>query len=133
MSETTTITLPWPPSVNTMWRTPRSGPLAGRTLLSEEGRLYRKAVADQVMLQGIRRFGADARLALHIEAWVPDRRRRDMDNYLKGPLDALTHAGVWADDEQVDDLRITRRPLGGLLKVHVTVLIEQHQAQLLEA
>ncbi|WP_273704146.1 hypothetical protein [Candidatus Accumulibacter vicinus] len=31
------LQLPFPPSVNSMWRTPRSGPLAGRTMLSEDG------------------------------------------------------------------------------------------------
>lgn len=128
---TLTITLPWPPSVNSMWRTPRTGPLAGRTMLSEDGRRYRKAVADQVLLQRVRALGADARLAVHIEAWVPDRRRRDLDNVLKGALDALTHAGVWADDEQIDSLTIVRKPVAGMLKVSVSVLVDQ--PQLMEA
>ncbi len=132
MSETT-ITLPWPPSVNAMWRTPRTGPLAGRTMLSEDGRRYRKAVSDQVLVQRIRSLGDKARLAVHIEAWVPDRRRRDLDNILKGALDALTHAGVWADDEQIDSLTIVRKPVGGMLKVRVEIMSEQHQTQLLEA
>lgn len=128
---TTTINLPWPQSVNSMWRTPRTGPLAGRTMLSEEGRQYRKAVADQVLVQRIRSLGADARLAVHIEAWVPDRRRRDLDNILKAAMDSLTHAGVWADDEQIDSLTIVRKPVGGMLKISVSVLTDQ--PQLLEA
>ena len=35
------FTLPWPPSVNHYWRTPHRGPLAGRTMISAEGRTYR--------------------------------------------------------------------------------------------
>ena len=39
---------------------------------------------------------------------MPDRRKRDLDNLHKGILDGLTHAGVWKDDSQIDDLRIYR-------------------------
>jgi len=47
-------------------------------------------------------------LDVHITAYPPDRRKRDLDNIPKSILDALTHANVWGDDSQVDDLRITR-------------------------
>lgn len=106
------LTLPWPPSVNAMWRTPNKGPLAGRTMLSEEGRAYRLAVRDAVLLQGRPRIG-EQRCAVDIEMRMPDRRRRDVDNAIKGPLDALTHASVWVDDSQVDDLRVWRSARGG--------------------
>jgi Holliday junction resolvase RusA-like endonuclease len=36
----------------------------------------------------------------------PDRRVRDIDNYLKCVFDALTHAGVWKDDSQVKRLYV---------------------------
>lgn len=126
-----TLTLPWPPSVNAMWRTPTKGPLAGRTMLSEDGRKYRKAVADAMLIQRPRPFGAQ-RVAVDIEARLPDRRRRDMDNLAKGPLDALTHAGLWDDDCQVDDLRVWRSSTphaGGALIVRVSV-IEQPQLEI---
>lgn len=128
---TTTINLPWPPSVNSMWRTPRTGKLAGRTMLSEDGRRYRKAVADQVLVQRVRALGSQARLSVHIEAWVPDRRRRDLDNIMKAALDSLTHAGVWADDEQIDRLTIERKGIAGMLKIRVEVMTDQ--PELLEA
>ena len=40
-----TVTLPWPPSTNRIWR---NVAVSGkpRTLLSQEGRVYRKAAAD---------------------------------------------------------------------------------------
>jgi len=54
--------------------------------------------------------------------FMPDRRKRDIDNTLKALLDALTHAGVWLDDSQVVDLRIRKSPtLGGF----VSVIIEE--------
>ena len=44
----------------------------------------------------------------------PDKRRRDLDNILKAPLDALTHAGVLMDDEQFDEINIVRgQPVSG--------------------
>lgn len=120
------IYLPWPPSVNHYWRTPRSGPLAGRTMISEKGREYRAAVAEQVLIQRAAAMLTD-RLAVEIEVVEPDRRARDIDNLLKATLDSLTHAGVWMDDQQIDDLRIWRRPgvIGGMLKVRVRATKEQ--------
>lgn len=126
------MVLPWPPSVNMMWRTPRTGPLAGRTMLSEDGRKYRRAVADAVLEHGRPKIG-DARVALDIEVRMPDRRRRDLDNIPKAILDGLTHAGVWTDDNQIDDLRVWRSDrMGGTVVVTITQLPAQ-QAQLLGA
>lgn len=125
------LTLPWPPSVNSMWRTPRSGPLAGRTLLSEEGRRYRKEVDAAVLRQGRPAIGT-ARVAIDIEVRMPDRRRRDLDNLPKAVLDALTHAAVWEDDSQIDDLRVWRSERdGGVLVVRLRAL-ERQQGDLLE-
>ena len=103
MSNTTTnITLLYPPSVNSYWRSIGRG----RVIISSKGRLYRQAVIQDVsdldlpVLQG--------RLKVTIQAWMPDKRRRDVDNITKALLDALTHALVYQDDEQIDDLRIIR-------------------------
>lgn len=96
------IELPFPPSVNRIWRT-----VAGRTLLSAEGRTYRRRVAVEFMRPSVIRFGATP-VTVSIAAWMPDRRRRDLDNLLKAALDALTHAGCWDDDSQIEDLSIRR-------------------------
>lgn len=123
------LQLPFPPSVNSMWRTPRSGPLAGRTMLSEDGRRYRRAVADAVL---VARAGRQLRqrLAVTIEARMPDRGKRDLDNLPKAVLDGLTHAGVWLDDGQIDDLRVWRSDrMGGCVLVTIRV-IESAQLEL---
>ena len=117
MSRSFVITLPWPPSVNTYWRSIMKGPLAGRVLLSERGRDYRKRVADAVVTQRIPVRGLEGKLSVWIHAMPPDRRARDLDNLPKGVLDSLKHAGVIRDDCDIDDLRISRfaiRPGGGL-------------------
>lgn len=107
MSAAITIALPWPPTVNTYYRTISRGKLAGRTLISERGRAYRKVVIDHLVAAACTGVGSAA-VAVDIEARPPDRRRRDLDNLPKAVLDALTHGGVWEDDAQINDLRIWR-------------------------
>lgn len=115
------ITLPYPPSLNTYWRN-----VGGRVLISAKGRSYRTQVAQVIMLArqsgGIAAWPIIDRLAVRIDAAPPDRRKRDLDNITKALLDALTHAGVWLDDSQIDDLRIVRCPhmSGGQVAVTVT-------------
>ena len=108
------LELPFPPSVNTYWRN-----FNGRMLISKKGRDYRQAVADQVLIQrGAKHY--QGKVKMTIEAWRPDERKRDLDNLLKAPLDALTHAGVYMDDQLIVDLRIYwADEKGGKLKVKI--------------
>jgi crossover junction endodeoxyribonuclease RusA len=121
-----TFTLPWPPSVNTYWRTPRRGQLAGLTLLSERARKYRQAALAAIVEQKVPRGITKGRLAVDLEACPPDYRRRDLDNLFKGVLDALVHALVIEDDGDIDQLQIRRAPktTGGAMRVTVSVLEE---------
>ena len=123
------IVLPWPPSANRYYRAPSRGPLAGRHLLSEEGRQYRSAVASLAVAHRWPRIPAGSLVRMDVEAWMPDRRRRDLDNTLKATQDALAHAGVLSDDAQIDDLRVARKRdssgrlmLGGMLVVRIEVI-----------
>jgi len=113
------LTLPWPPSINHYWR--RVGP---RTLLSREGRTFRKNVCALLGGGGPRKPPSGGRIALAMDAFPPDRRRRDLDNIQKPVLDVLEHAGVYEDDSQVDLLLTRRRgPVkGGRLDVRVEEL-----------
>jgi len=111
---TSEIVLPWPPSVNTYWRH-----VGAKVLISAAGRQYREAICWQAKAERWPAWGA-SRLAVEIEAFMPDKRRRDLDNVLKAALDSLTHAGVWEDDSQIDDLRIHRGGhIAGMLKVRI--------------
>lgn len=117
-----TLALPWPPTVNTYWRHVVMGRSA-RVLLSREGRAYRDQVADAVLKQGPRPTLAGP-LQVVLLAYPPDRRTRDLDNITKGILDGLTHALVYLDDSQIDDLRIVRRAVEkpGRVVVHISRL-----------
>jgi crossover junction endodeoxyribonuclease RusA len=108
------LTLPWPPTINTYWRN-----VNGKTLLSAKGREYRKAVADQVLIQRAAKH-VDYAVRVEIQAFRPDRRRRDLDNLLKAVLDGMVHAGVMEDDALIEDLRIYwADEVGGMVKVTI--------------
>jgi crossover junction endodeoxyribonuclease RusA len=93
--------LPFPPSLNHLWRR-----VGSRTLISREGRRFRKDVMAIVAAMDIRPLCG--KLAVQIEVFPPDGRRRDLDNCLKSLLDALEKAGAYHDDSQITDLRATK-------------------------
>jgi crossover junction endodeoxyribonuclease RusA len=66
----------------------------------------------------------DGDLAVSIDVWFPDRRRRDLDNLLKPILDVCTRGNVWGDDVQVRNLHIALRghKPGGRIKLVITPL-----------
>jgi crossover junction endodeoxyribonuclease RusA len=117
------LTLPWPPSANTYYRHVSRGPLAGRVLLGEAGRAYRKAV-DAVVAQARARKALAVPLEVRIAAFPPDRRKRDLDNLLKSVLDCLEASGVIENDNLIESLSIYRaeRVAGGQLEVQITTL-----------
>lgn len=110
----TSIVLPWPPSNNTYYRR-----VGAKTLISEKGRQYARLVTQLCALARISK--REGRLQVLITACPPDQRKRDLDNMLKGLLDALTHGGAWLDDSQIDDLRIVRGRVqaGGAVSVEI--------------
>jgi len=117
------LTLPWPPSTNRYWRN-----VAGRTVLSKAGRLYKETVTTTVREQlGMPVQAMTGPVAVHIDLCPPDKRRRDIDNHAgKGLLDALQAAGVYEDDSQIIELHAYMRGTekGGRCTVEVMALGE---------
>jgi crossover junction endodeoxyribonuclease RusA len=107
--------LPYPPSVNHYWRR-----VGFRTLISRGGRRYRRDVV--ALLAAGRAAPLHGRLELVVHVFPPDDRRRDLDNLQKALCDALQHAGVYADDSQIDRLDVHRGPVvpGGKVVVQIT-------------
>jgi crossover junction endodeoxyribonuclease RusA len=98
------IDLPWPPSINTYWRAFR-----GRVILSKKGRIYRDRAVEVILgVLGGRPEPIEGAVSVTITYFPPDKRRRDVDNYHKAILDAFSHARIWVDDIQVDQLALYR-------------------------
>ena len=118
------LSLPYPPTVNTYWRHPTRGKLAGRHLISEEGRAYRKEVF--AIARGLVFWSTPCAVALEVIG--PDRRARDLDNLPKAILDALTHAKVLMDDSLIWDLRVKWVTVGADKKIEKpgSVLVRIH-------
>lgn len=94
--------LPYPPTMNHYWKH-----CNGRHFISASGKKFRDEVILSVMEQG-RQPILDTVIELEIYLWHPDHRRRDLDNTLKPLLDALAHAKVYVDDQQIARLEIIR-------------------------
>ncbi|WP_333894939.1 RusA family crossover junction endodeoxyribonuclease [Atlantibacter hermannii] len=116
------LTLPFPPSVNTYWRAPNRGPLAGRHLISAAGRKY-QSDACAAIIEQLRRLpkSSTTPAAVAIILFPPDQRRRDLDNYNKALFDALTPAGVWEDDSQVKKMLVEWGSVVPKGKVEITI------------
>lgn len=95
------LVLPYPPSANRYWR---------HAVVNGSARVYRSGDAKRY-IASVRAIVADLfgfpvdPFSVCVAAYAPDARKRDIDNVLKIPLDAMTQAGVWSDDSRVRDVR----------------------------
>lgn len=66
----------------------------------------------------------NARLEMQVTLYPKDRRKQDIDNRIKALWDALTDAGVFDDDEQIDVLMVQRGAIkkGGGCIVMIDIL-----------
>lgn len=125
MSKTVALTLPMPPTINTYYgMRPRGG-----RFVKPAGLAFRKTVAEIVAAAGYPLL--EGRIAMFVTIHPADRRSQDLDNRAKSLQDALTHAGVWLDDEQIDDLHLVRREVikGGMVKVVISEIKQSEAAR----
>ena len=97
------LSLPFPPTLN---HNVRSG--YGMRFRTRQYRAFIDNVYWIWRTEGPRRWDRQRRYAVVIVAYMPDRRKRDLDNIVKPTLDALTNAGAWDDDSQVDSITALR-------------------------
>ena len=95
--------LPWPPTVNSYYKVTRHG----QRYLDKKVQTFREAV-EEALNEQVPGLELDDRLFLEVYLFPPDRRKRDLDNYMKGLLDGFTYAKTWVDDSQIDQLHIYR-------------------------
>lgn len=87
--------LPFPPTINSYY-------FKGK-IISSKGKLFREQVIKECFEQSVSKLALDCRLEVTTILYPPDRRVRDLDNYLKALQDALSHAELWVDDVQIDN------------------------------
>ena len=101
------IHLPWPPTVNnyygTLIRGKRKIPY-----IKADGKQFRKDVEEAIHQQLPGFETLQDSLYVEVVLYPPDARRRDLDNYMKALLDAITLSNIWEDDSQIDQLAIFR-------------------------
>ncbi len=106
MTETRTLTMPWPPSVNRIWRA-----FGGRIILSLLARNYAMAAA-RALPAGRVPTPLTGRLLVWLTMRPPVKLAKgrvwDIANREKCLCDAMTKQRVWLDDSQIDTLVIQR-------------------------
>ena len=111
----------WPPSVNHAWRH-----VGNRTLISAAGRDFRREIEKYgTLLRLEKKLPLESileQISVRLILYPPDSRRRDLDNYFKATLDALTHSRVWRDDSQIKSLAASwgERCKGGGFRLIIT-------------
>jgi crossover junction endodeoxyribonuclease RusA len=101
------INLPFPPSVNALYKNRNGGRCKTKKYTDWEA-------AAQAMFLTQKRNHHTKPVAVNIFATPPDNRRRDIDNIAKATLDFLVKMAVLADDSLIRVLHIawTEKPQG---------------------
>ena len=109
------FTLPFPPSLNSSYRAIPRGKIC-TTILSKAGRDYKERIQQIIGFKDSR----NCKFLVTIKLYMPDKRKRDIDNYLKILIDSLT-GKVWDDDSQIDCIVISREETikGGRVELDV--------------
>lgn len=111
------LTLPLPPTWNHAY-----GQRGSRKYLKAAGVAFKQQVAEIVAEAGYKTL--EGRIRLFAAIYPRDRRRQDLDNRSKLLCDALTSAGIYNDDSQIDELILVRKEVikGGQVRIVVTEL-----------
>ena len=97
------LLLPFPPTLNH-----DVGVNGRRRYLTKEYKGFIEAVGWEWLQRRPRRWGQDGRFRVELALAYGSNRRWDVDDRVKPTLDALTRAGVWLDDSQVDEITVRR-------------------------
>lgn len=117
---TVTLRLPWPPSLNRIWRS-----VNNRVILSETARKYAAAAANALPPGRVEPLRG--RLIVTMSLCPPaaqGAKKWDVANREKLVADILTKQRVWLDDEQVDTWLMTRGAPSE--HGHVDILIQEY-------
>lgn len=98
-----------------------------RVVISARGQEYRTnqilSIKMQLYKQSLKYI--DTPLKCIIDLYLPDKRKRDIDNILKCLLDTLTHSGVYVDDSLIYDLHVIKHKFDKSMSNFVIVKLEK--------
>ena len=97
------LTIPFPPTLNH-----NIGRKGGRYFQSGEYKSFLSQVGWLWLKAKPQVWSKESRYSVSIELVYNTRRKYDVDNRVKPILDALTRAGTWNDDAQVDEIFVVR-------------------------
>ena len=127
-------TLPMPPSVNHYWAKSvkrAKGKSYVHVRLSDRATKFRNDVVAQVA-DIAQRHGSirthNGRIRAVVTLHGATKRSFDVDNFMKGIGDALTHSRVYKDDKQIDELIVKRGDVikGGRVEVELYEIEVSH-------
>jgi crossover junction endodeoxyribonuclease RusA len=96
--------LPFPPTINNYYVKTQRG-----VFISSKGKKFRQDCINELYEQIGDRQASGDHLLVEVILFPPDLRKRDLDNYMKPLLDAITHSKlIWDDDVLIDQLFIYR-------------------------
>lgn len=120
------LELPWPPSVNKIWKTTSRGGWYS----TKEAVNYKTVVGYMVASKKVQNsFPKDVTLDFTMHAHPPDNRKRDLDNLAKIVCDALQDARVYINDSQIKiiHMEMLEARKGGMITVTIRQIIEDKQ------
>ena len=94
--------IPYPPSVNHLYD------FRGRTkFIGEKGKLFFSEVSELAMYWKIQKR-ISCQIKMDIKVFLPDKRKRDIDNVLKATFDSLQKSNIIEDDRLICQLMIEK-------------------------
>lgn len=109
------LTVPYPPTINHYYGNRKNG---GK-YIKKEGKQFRKIVCTQAFVKRIKTITVPIAVTLNI--YPPDKRKRDIDNINKALFDALEHAKVYDNDCQIKSLYSYKNDFEGNPRVEVII------------
>jgi crossover junction endodeoxyribonuclease RusA len=95
--------LPFPPSLNSYYTKTRNG-----VYLSTKGRAFQSSGILSIKEQLSGHPIIDVPIHLVIVLYPPDRKSRDLDNYIKPIQDCIQNSGILVNDNLVNQLEVFR-------------------------
>ena len=110
----TTVRLPYPPTTNTLFVN------AGkRRVRSKRYATWARHAENEILAQQCK--PVPGAVSVEIVIGKPDRRKRDLDNLLKAPLDILVCCGLIEDDSRITSIAIRWDTSGDVDGAAVTI------------